>query len=126
MEVPVHNLAGEVVKHITLSDKVFAVPFNEAVVHQAVTRQRANTRQGTSSTKTRGEVSGTGRKLFRQKHTGFARAGSCGGLGVVCLCCGLATTGCLVDCTGFSAGLACCGGFSGFFGGVVLVAGSVS
>jgi len=76
VEVPVYSLSGEVVKHIEISDGVFAVPFNEAVVHQAVTRQRANARQGTASTKTRGEVVGSTRKLFRQKHTGMARAGS--------------------------------------------------
>ena len=75
MKVPVYNLAGEVIKHIEISDQVFAVPFNEAVVHQAVVRQRANARQGTASTKTRSEVSGSSRKLFRQKHTGLARAG---------------------------------------------------
>jgi large subunit ribosomal protein L4 len=63
------------VKNIEISDGVFAVPFNEAVVHQAVVRQKANERQGTASTKTRGEVSGSGRKLYRQKHTGMARAG---------------------------------------------------
>jgi large subunit ribosomal protein L4 len=76
VEVPVYSSSGEVVKHIKISDGVFAVPFNEAVVHQAVVRQQANARQGTSSTKTRGEVTGSTRKLFRQKHTGLARAGS--------------------------------------------------
>ena len=76
MRVPVYSLTGEVVEHIEISDQVFAVPFNEAVVHQAMVRQRANARQGTASTKTRGEVSGSSRKLFRQKGTGFARAGS--------------------------------------------------
>ena len=76
MQVPVYNLAGEVVKHIEISDQVFAVPFNQAVVHQAMVRQQANARQGTSSTKTRSEVSGGGRKFFRQKHTGLARTGS--------------------------------------------------
>lgn len=76
MEVPVYSLKGEVVKNIEISDSVFAVPFNEAVVHQALVRQRANARQGTASTKTRGEVVGSTRKLFRQKHTGMARAGS--------------------------------------------------
>jgi len=76
MEIPVYSLAGEVVKHIEISDKVFAVPFNQAVVHQALLRQRANARQGTANTKTRSEVSGTTKKLFRQKHTGLARAGS--------------------------------------------------
>ena len=76
MQVPVYSLSGEVVKHIEISDQVFAVPFNQAVVHQALVRQRANARQGTASTKTRGEVSGSSAKLFRQKHTGRARAGS--------------------------------------------------
>ena len=76
MQVPVYSLAREVVKHIEISDEVFAVPFNQAVVHQAMVRQRANARQGTASTKTRSEVSGSSRKLFRQKHTGLARAGS--------------------------------------------------
>ena len=76
MQVPVYSLDGEVIKHIEISDRVFAVPFNQAVVHQAVVRQQANARQGTASTKTRSEVSGSTKKLFRQKHTGFARAGS--------------------------------------------------
>jgi large subunit ribosomal protein L4 len=72
----VHNLNGEVVKNIEISDVVFDAPFNEALVHQAVTRQQANARQGTSATKTRGEVRGSKKKLYRQKHTGSARAGS--------------------------------------------------
>jgi len=76
VQIPVYSLAGEIVKHIEVSDRVFAVPFNEAVVHQAMVRQQANARQGTASTKTRGEVSGSTRKLFRQKGTGSARAGS--------------------------------------------------
>jgi large subunit ribosomal protein L4 len=76
VQVPVYSLDGEVIKHIEISDRVFAVPFNQAVVHQAMIRQQANARQGTASTKTRSEVSGSTRKLFRQKHTGFARAGS--------------------------------------------------
>jgi len=76
MQVPVYSLTGEVIKQIEISDDVFAVPLNEAVVHQAMVRQRANARQGTASTKTRSEVSGSSRKLFRQKHTGMARAGS--------------------------------------------------
>jgi len=75
VKVPVYSLSGEVVKRIEISDSVFAVPLNEAVVHQAVVRQRANERQGTASTKTRGEVVGSSRKLYRQKHTGLARAG---------------------------------------------------
>ncbi len=73
--MPVYNLTGEVVREIEISDRVFAVPFNEAVVHQAMVRQQANARQGTASTKTRGEVAGSKIKLFRQKHTGMARAG---------------------------------------------------
>ena len=76
MQTPVYNLAGEVVDQIEISDHVFDVPFNEAVVHQAVIRQRANARQGTASTKTRGEIVGSTRKLYRQKGTGYARAGS--------------------------------------------------
>jgi len=76
VQVPVYSLAGEVVRHTEISDHVFAVPFNQAVVHQAVVRQQANARQGTASTKTRSEVSGSKRKLFRQKGTGLARAGS--------------------------------------------------
>ncbi|MFC2010687.1 50S ribosomal protein L4 [Chloroflexota bacterium] len=76
MQVPVHNFAGEIVEQIEISDYIFGVPFNEAVVHQVMVSQRANARQGTASTKTRGEVSGSSRKLFRQKGTGSARAGS--------------------------------------------------
>jgi large subunit ribosomal protein L4 len=75
VKIPVYSLSGEVVKQIEVSDHVFAVPFNEAVVHQAVVRQRANARQGTASAKTRGEVVGSSKKLYRQKHTGLARAG---------------------------------------------------
>jgi large subunit ribosomal protein L4 len=69
-------MSGEVVRHINIADSVFAVPANEAVVHQALLRQLANARQGTASTKTRGEVAGSTRKLYQQKHTGRARAGS--------------------------------------------------
>ncbi len=75
MQVPVYSHTGEIVKHIEISDEVYGVPFNEAVVHQAVVRQQANARQGTASTKTRGEVAGSGAKLYPQKHTGRARAG---------------------------------------------------
>jgi large subunit ribosomal protein L4 len=73
--VPVYSLNGEVVDQIELSQAIFALPFNEAVVHQAMVRQLANGRQGTASTKTRGEVSGSTRKLYPQKHTGRARRG---------------------------------------------------
>jgi len=76
VQVPVYSLTGEVVEHVEISDQVFAVPFNEGVVHQAMVRQQANARQGTASTKTRSEVSGSSAKLFRQKGTGLARAGS--------------------------------------------------
>lgn len=76
MQVSVHNTEGQVIDQIELEESVFGVPPNEAVVHQALVRQRANARVGTASTKTRSEVSGSTRKLFRQKHTGFARAGS--------------------------------------------------
>ncbi|MBM2824570.1 MAG: rplD [Dehalococcoidales bacterium] len=76
MQVPVYNNSGEVVEQIEVSDYVFAEPFNEAVVHQVMVGQQANSHQGTASTKTRGEVSGSTRKLYAQKHTGHARAGS--------------------------------------------------
>jgi large subunit ribosomal protein L4 len=76
VQVTVYNVAGEEVDSIEVSDYVFDVPFNQAVVHQAVVRQQANTRQGTHKAKTRGEVSGTTRKMYRQKGTGNARAGS--------------------------------------------------
>jgi len=76
VQVPVHNLSGEVIDHIELSEDVFGVPPNQAVVHQALVRQLANARQGTASTKTRAQVSGGGRKPFRQKGTGRARRGS--------------------------------------------------
>jgi large subunit ribosomal protein L4 len=75
VQVPLYNTIGEVIKNIEISDAVFAVPFNQAVVHQALVRQRADSRQGTSDTKGRGEVAGSGKKIFAQKHTGEARAG---------------------------------------------------
>ncbi len=76
MQVPVYNIGGEETGNIDISEYVFGVPFNQALVHQAVVRQQANARQGTASTKTRGEVAGSTKKLFRQKGTGYARAGS--------------------------------------------------
>jgi large subunit ribosomal protein L4 len=75
VQVQVYNLKGKVTGQIEIRDDVFAVPFNEAVVHQALVRQLANRRLGTADTKRRGEVSGSGRKLFAQKHTGRARRG---------------------------------------------------
>lgn len=74
--MPVYDLSGQVVDHVQLSEAVFGVPFNEAVVHQAMVRQLANRRQGTASTKARGEVKGSQRKLYAQKHTGRARRGN--------------------------------------------------
>jgi len=76
VEVSVYNLDGQEVKRIEISDDVFSVPFNGAVVHQAMVRQQANARHGTADTKTRSEVAGGGGKMFRQKGTGFARAGT--------------------------------------------------
>ncbi|MBE9501274.1 MAG: 50S ribosomal protein L4 [Chloroflexi bacterium] len=76
MQVPVYDLSGEVVENIELRDDVFGLTPNEAVVHQALVRQLANAHQGTASTKTRAQVSGGGRKPFRQKGTGRARRGS--------------------------------------------------
>ncbi|MBT9148597.1 MAG: 50S ribosomal protein L4 [Dehalococcoidia bacterium] len=75
MQVSVYNTQGAVVGQLDLDERVFAVPMNEAIVHQALVRQQANARVGTASTKTRSNVSGSGRKLYRQKHTGRARAG---------------------------------------------------
>ena len=76
MQLPVRNVSGKVVDNVEIRDDIFAVPFNEAVVHQAMVRQLANARLGTAATKTRGEVSGSTAKLFRQKGTGRARRGS--------------------------------------------------
>ena len=73
--MPVYTLNGEVVDQIELSQAIFDLPFNGVVVHQAMARQLANRRHGTASTKTRGEVKGSTRKLYRQKHTGRARRG---------------------------------------------------
>ena len=70
------NLKGEKVKDITLNSKVWGVEPNEAVVHDAIVLAQASARQGTASTKTRSEVSGGGKKPWRQKGTGRARQGS--------------------------------------------------
>jgi large subunit ribosomal protein L4 len=74
--IPVFNLDGETVGEITLSEAVFGVPMNAGLLHQSVVRHQANQRLGTASTKTRSEVSGGGRKPWRQKGTGRARVGS--------------------------------------------------
>ena len=76
MKTKVYNIKGEHVGDITLKDEVFAVPYNEAVIHQVVVATLANGRQGTKSTLTRSEVRGGGRKPWRQKGTGNARQGS--------------------------------------------------
>ena len=74
--VSVLNTEGKEVEKIELSDKIFGVEINEAIVHKAVVAQLANKRQGTQSALTRSEVSGGGRKPWRQKGTGHARQGS--------------------------------------------------
>lgn len=74
--VTVYNQKGEKVKERELSDTVFAMPVNEALVHQAAVTQLANERQPLAHTKLRSEVRGGGRKPWRQKGTGRARAGS--------------------------------------------------
>ncbi len=76
MQVPVYNIQGEQVSEAELRDEIFAVPVNQALMHQALVRQQANARLGTHQTKTRGEVRGGGRKPWRQKGTGRARQGS--------------------------------------------------
>ena len=76
VQLDVRNLAGEVVGQLEASDFVFGIEPNVAVMHQALVRQQANARLGTHQTKTRGEVSGGGRKPWRQKGTGRARQGS--------------------------------------------------
>ena len=74
--VSVYNMEGKEVDKIELSDAVFGVEVNEHLVHMAVVAQLANKRQGTQKEKTRSEVSGGGRKPWRQKGTGHARQGS--------------------------------------------------
>ena len=74
--VSVYNIEGKEVGTIDLSDAVFGVEVNEHLMHMAVVQQLANKRQGTQKAKTRSEVSGGGRKPWRQKGTGHARQGS--------------------------------------------------
>jgi large subunit ribosomal protein L4 len=76
MRVSVRNMTGDTVDEIELREDIFGLEPHEAVVHQAVVRQLANARLGTSDTKTRSDVSGGGKKPWRQKHTGRARQGS--------------------------------------------------
>ena len=75
-KVSVYNMEGNQVGEIELNDAVFGVEVNEHLVHMAVVNQLANKRQGTQSAKTRSEVSGGGKKPWRQKGTGHARQGS--------------------------------------------------
>lgn len=74
--VKVHNLRNEEVGEVELSDAVFNAPLNEALIHAAVRNYMANGRAGTVGTKTRGNVSGSGKKLWKQKGTGRARIAS--------------------------------------------------
>jgi large subunit ribosomal protein L4 len=74
--VKVRNLKNEEVGEVELSDAVFGAPLNEPLIHAAVRNFMANARQGTSATKTRGDVAGSGRKLWKQKGTGRARIAS--------------------------------------------------
>lgn len=76
MKLPVKNMAGKRVGEVELNKLIFEAPINTALMHQALTRQLANARRGTAKTKTRGEVAGSTRKMWRQKHTGRARQGS--------------------------------------------------
>ena len=73
--VDVRNLKNEVVGTLDLADEIFAAPINEGLMHQAVKQYLASQRAGTHKTKTRAEVSGSGRKPWRQKGTGRARVG---------------------------------------------------
>jgi len=75
MKIDVKNISGKKVGSVDLSDDVFAIEPNAAVMHQALVRQQANARQGTHKAKTRGEVTGTTAKWYRQKGTGRARHG---------------------------------------------------
>lgn len=75
-KVALYNTSGEQVGEIELNDSVFGVPVHQSVLHDAVVAYQANQRQGTHDTKTRGEISGGGRKPWRQKGTGRARHGS--------------------------------------------------
>ncbi len=74
--VKVKNLKNEVVGELALNDKVFGADLNKALIWEAIKEFRANGRRGTSATKTRGDVSGSGRKLWKQKGTGRARIAS--------------------------------------------------
>lgn len=76
MKVSLFTAAGKSTKQVELADEIFAAEINPAIMHQAYVRQMANARLGTHKTKTRGEVSGSTAKVWRQKGTGRARQGS--------------------------------------------------
>lgn len=76
MQVALHNVAGEQVGEVELPAEIFEAPINSALMHQALVRQLANARRGTHKTQSRGEVSRTKSKWYRQKGTGRARHGS--------------------------------------------------
>ena len=76
MKVPLYNMEGQTIGEVELRDDIFGITPHVPVMHQALVRQLANARLGTHKTKTRGEVSGGGRKPWRQKGTGRARHGS--------------------------------------------------
>jgi len=75
-EIKVYDISGAVISTLELNERVFDAPENQSLVHQAVVTYQANQRQGTVHTLSRGEVSGGGRKPYRQKGTGRARQGS--------------------------------------------------
>ncbi|MAG21596.1 MAG: 50S ribosomal protein L4 [Candidatus Marinimicrobia bacterium] len=76
MNIPVYNVKGEETSKVRVDDSVFKIEPNEDVIHRAVVAEMTNSRQGTHSTKTRSEVRGGGRKPWRQKGRGVARAGT--------------------------------------------------
>ena len=76
MKITMYTQTGEKKGEVEVNDKIFAVKPNEQLIHQALVRQMANSRQASAHTKTRGEVTGSTRKIYRQKGTGGARHGS--------------------------------------------------
>ena len=76
MLVPLHDIKGDVIGEVELHDSIYDAPISKPLMHQALVRQLANARLGTHSTRTRGEVRGSTRKIYRQKGTGRARHGS--------------------------------------------------
>ena len=76
MLVPIHDIKGDVIGEVELHDSIYDASVNKSLMHQALVRQLANARLGTHHTKTRGEVRGSTRKIYRQKGTGRARHGS--------------------------------------------------